>query len=98
MEVSRVGFKRSRNNRLKLGKVNFSFFMKIQSDTPSNWRRFSEPYNSISEELAEFKTEDEISVIINSILRAELEGELNYKIIYSYNPPNRKQSWVNKKF
>ena len=50
------------------------------------------------EELAEFKTEDEVSIIINSVLRAELPKELSYKVIYSYNPPKRKQSWVNKKF
>ena len=50
------------------------------------------------EELAEFKTEDEVSVIVNSILRAELENGLHYKVFYSYNPPKRKQSWVNKKF
>lgn len=50
------------------------------------------------EELAEFKTEDEVSVIVNSVLRAELEAGLNYKVFYSYNPPKRKQSWVNKKY
>lgn len=50
------------------------------------------------EELAEFKTEDEVSMIENSILRAELAEGLFYKIFYSYNPPKRKQSWVNKKF
>lgn len=50
------------------------------------------------EELAEFKTEDEVSVIVNSILRAELKEGLRYKVFYSYNPPKRKQSWVNKKF
>ena len=50
------------------------------------------------EELAEFKTEDEVSTIVNSVLRAELPTGLNYKVIYSYNPPKRKQSWVNKKF
>lgn len=50
------------------------------------------------EELAEFKTEEEVSVITNSVLRAELPPGLNYKVIYSYNPPKRKQSWVNKKF
>ena len=50
------------------------------------------------EELAEFKTEDEVSTIVNSVLRAELPQGLNYKVIYSYNPPKRKQSWVNKKF
>ena len=50
------------------------------------------------EELAEFKTEDEVSTIVNSVLRAELPKGLSYKVIYSYNPPKRKQSWVNKKF
>ena len=50
------------------------------------------------EELAEFKTEEEVSTIVNSVLRAELPDGLSYKVIYSYNPPKRKQSWVNKKF
>ena len=50
------------------------------------------------EELAEFKTEEEVSTIVNSILRAELGEGLEYKIFYSYNPPKRKQSWVNKKY
>ena len=50
------------------------------------------------EELAEFKTEDEVTTITNSLLRGELEGGLFYKFFYSYNPPKRKQSWVNKKY
>lgn len=50
------------------------------------------------EELAEFKTEDEVSTIVNSIVRAELPEGLNYDIYFSYNPPKRKQAWVNKKF
>lgn len=50
------------------------------------------------EELAEFKTEDEVSMIENSILRGELDGDLKYKFYYSYNPPKRKQSWVNKRY
>lgn len=50
------------------------------------------------EELAEFKTEEEVSSIEQSILRAELADGLEYKIIYSYNPPKRRQSWVNKRF
>lgn len=50
------------------------------------------------EELAEFKTEDEVSMIENSVLRAELPTDLEYKIFYSYNPPKRKQSWVNKRY
>lgn len=50
------------------------------------------------EELAEFKTEDEVTTITNSLLRGELEDGLFYKFFYSYNPPKRKQSWVNKKY
>lgn len=50
------------------------------------------------EELAEFKTEDEVSMIENSILRAELPEGLSYRFYYSYNPPKRKQSWVNKRY
>ncbi|BBH19816.1 terminase [Paenibacillus baekrokdamisoli] len=50
------------------------------------------------EELAEFKTEDEISTIENSVLRAELPDGLFYAFYCSYNPPKRKQSWVNKKY
>lgn len=50
------------------------------------------------EELAEFQTEDEVSTIVNSVVRAELPDSMTYKIFYSYNPPKRKQSWVNKRF
>lgn len=50
------------------------------------------------EELAEFKTEDEVSTIENSVLRSELPDGLFYAFYYSYNPPKRKQSWVNKKY
>lgn len=50
------------------------------------------------EELAEFKTEDEVSTIENSVLRAELPDGLFYAFYYSYNPPKRKQNWVNKKY
>lgn len=50
------------------------------------------------EELADFKIEEEVSTIENSVLRAELPDGINYIMFYSYNPPKRKQSWVNKKF
>lgn len=50
------------------------------------------------EELAEFKTEDEVKTITNSLLRGELADGLFYKFFYTYNPPKRKQSWVNKKY
>ncbi len=50
------------------------------------------------EELSEFKTEEEVDTIVNSILRAELPAGLRYSIFFSYNPPKRKQNWVNKKY
>lgn len=50
------------------------------------------------EELAEFKTEEEVQTITDSILRAELPDGITYKIFYSYNPPKRKQHWTNKKY
>jgi phage terminase large subunit len=50
------------------------------------------------EELAEFKSEDEVDTIVKSVLRAELPSGLKYSIYFSYNPPKRKQNWVNKKY
>lgn len=50
------------------------------------------------EELAEFKSEEEVDTIINTILRAELNEGLKYSIFFSYNPPKRKLNWVNKKY
>lgn len=50
------------------------------------------------EELAEFKTEESVTTITNSLLRGELPDGLFYKFFFSYNPPKRKQSWVNKKY
>lgn len=50
------------------------------------------------EELAEFKTEDEVTTITNSLVRGELPKDTFYKMFFSYNPPKRKQSWVNKKY
>jgi PBSX family phage terminase large subunit len=50
------------------------------------------------DELPQFKNEDEIDELKNSIIRAKLEDGIKYKMIYSYNPPKRKHNWVNKKF
>lgn len=49
------------------------------------------------EELSDFKTHEEVQVVIDSILRDELLDELTYKFFYSYNPPKRKQHWLNRK-
>ena len=50
------------------------------------------------EEEAEFPTEDEVTMIINSLLRGELADGLFYKFFHTYNPPKRKQHWLNKKY
>lgn len=50
------------------------------------------------EEMGDFKTEDSVTKIRNSILRAELPEGLHYKIYMSYNPPRQKANWVNKKY
>jgi len=50
------------------------------------------------EEATEFKTEEEVDAITDSVLRAELPGGLQYSIFLSYNPPKRKQHWLNKKY
>jgi PBSX family phage terminase large subunit len=48
------------------------------------------------EELAEFRTEEKVTVIEDSIMREETG--YSYKIFFSYNPPQRKTNWCNKKF
>jgi len=50
------------------------------------------------EECADFKTEEEVTTIVNSIVRAELEFNLSYKVFISYNPPKRRTHWLNKKY
>lgn len=50
------------------------------------------------EEVSEFKNEDEVSTIVNSVIRAELPEGLKYYIFYSYNPPRALNSWVNVKY
>lgn len=50
------------------------------------------------EEVSEFKTEEELETVINSILRETLPDGMTYQIFFSYNPPKRKQHWLNKKF
>lgn len=50
------------------------------------------------EELAEFKNEDEVETVLNSIFRGKLEKGLIYKGFFSYNPPKMKHNWVNKRY
>ena len=64
-----------------------------------SWKTSDYPTTDLwFEECEEFKQEDEITTILNSFLRAELPEGLLYKFFFSYNPPKRKQSWLNKKY
>lgn len=70
------------------------------ADNPLKLKSLKTSKNDITilwiEELAEFTIEEDIEVILNSVLRAE--SEVPYKIFYSYNPPRQKTNWVNKRF
>ena len=48
------------------------------------------------EELVEFRTEDEIDTIIDSVVREEIDSK--YYVFFSYNPPKQKHHWCNKKY
>jgi len=50
------------------------------------------------EEVAEFRSEDDVTTIVNSIVRAELKDGMDYKVFLSYNPPKRRTHWLNKKY
>lgn len=60
------------------------------------------------EEMGEFDNEDDVTTIELSILRKSILGEIesawrpgifyDYSLYYSYNPPKRKQHWLNKKY
>jgi PBSX family phage terminase large subunit len=64
-----------------------------------SWKTSDYPTTELwYEEAEEFKTEEEISTINNSFLRSELPEGLFHKFYYTYNPPKRKQSWLNKKY
>jgi PBSX family phage terminase large subunit len=50
------------------------------------------------EELSEFRSEDEVQTIVDSVVRAKLKNGLNYGIDFTYNPPKNKANWCNKKY
>jgi len=50
------------------------------------------------EEAAEFRNEDEVRTITNSILREKLPENMRYKLILTYNPPKSRLHWLNKKY
>ena len=77
-------------------------FMFLGVDDPQKSKSIKEAQFPIArywfEELADFKNEDEVETVLNSIFRGKLENGLIYKGFFSYNPPKMKHNWVNKKY
>ena len=77
-------------------------FMFLGVDDPQKSKSIKEAQFPIArywfEELADFKNEDEVETVLNSIFRGKLENGLIYKGFFSYNPPKMKHKWVNKKY
>lgn len=77
-------------------------FMFLGVDDPQKSKSIKEALFPIArywfEELADFKNEDEVETVLNSIFRGKLENGLIYKGFFSYNPPKMKHNWVNKKY
>lgn len=48
------------------------------------------------DEIIEFKYEEDLDIVIDSVLRSKIVEE--YKFFYAYNPPKRKNHWCNKKY
>lgn len=75
------------------------FFEGADSDKIKGWKTFDMPTTDIwFEEITDFKTDYELTSIVLSILRAILPDGFSYSFFYSYNPPRRRSSWVNKKY
>lgn len=50
------------------------------------------------EEAAEFRQEDDLRTIINSVYRGKLSPGQRYRFSMLYNPPKRRTHWLNKKY
>lgn len=50
------------------------------------------------EELTEFKEWNDVKIIVDSVVRADLPKNLDYKIIFTYNPAKRKTNWCNDRY
>ena len=55
-------------------------------------------YHPLDRRACWINDEAEVTTITNSFLRGQLPDDLQYKFFFSYNPPKRRQSWVNKKY
>lgn len=73
------------------------FFEGADGERIKGWKTPDKPTTDIFfEEIQQYKTDEELSSIKLSILREKLKPGLKYTFFHAYNPPKRKQSWVNK--
>ena len=98
---SRTGYGYALRKGIQKARGNFVIFLGADdTDKIKGLKSVKYPFSRVwIEEFADFKTEEEISKIVNSVFREELGNlDLSYKAIFSYNPPKQKHHWVNKKF
>lgn len=73
------------------------YFEGADGDSVKGWKTPDMPTTDIFfEEIQRYKTDEELTSIKLSILRQILPIEYKYTFFHAYNPPKRKQSWVNK--
>lgn len=73
------------------------FFEGADGDKVKGWKTPDFPTTDIFfEEIADYKTDEELSSIKLSIVREILPEGYKYTFFHAYNPPKRRQSWVNK--
>ena len=73
------------------------FFEGADGGKLKGWKTYDMPTTDIFfEEIADFRTDEELSSIKLSILREKLRDGNKYTFFHAYNPPKRKGSWVNK--
>jgi len=73
------------------------FFEGADGERVKGWKTPDKPTTDIFfEEIQQYKTDEELSSIKLSILREKLPKGHKYNFFHAYNPPKRKQHWVNK--
>jgi PBSX family phage terminase large subunit len=77
-------------------------FLFMGADKPGQLKSFKMSNFPITdiwfEEVDEHRTENDVNVIEDSIVRGTLPDGLKFTVWYSYNPPKRRTNWTNLKF
>lgn len=74
------------------------YFEGADGEKVKGWKTPDMPTTDILfEEITNFKTDEELSSIVLSIMREKLPAGYKYSFFYCFNPAKRKQHWANKK-